>query len=826
MNSSIAIIGMAARLPQADSIPEFFENLCQGRDSVRELSAERMERTSVPPGPDYQLNGYIDDIDTFDHTFFGISRGEAQTMAPHHRLLLQTTYQAVENAGYDPGSLRGRRVAVFVGDTKIEYARLAATPDPTMVMGSHVSAMAGRISRFLGLRGVCATVDSACSSSLLAVHQAVENLTLGDSELALVCGVNLNLFADAKHDELDIGIRSADGKTRCFSAQADGTGSGEAVVAVLLKPLDQAILDGDVVSAVIRGTAANNVAGRSSTLTAPDGEAQAEVITRAWARAGIDPTTISYIEAHGTATRLGDPIEVEGINLAFATVTDQKQFCALSSVKSNIGHTWSASGIVGLVKAVLAVRNGVLFPNVHCAEPSPYIDFANSAVTVTRELTPWQPACGVRRAGVSSFGVMGTNVHAVLEAAPPRPARAAGTAPAGGYWIPVSAKSADSLAANIAALRRWIEDHPDLRLDDLQRTLVEGRAHHPYRYCVTATSHAELRKALADPQLTPPAGGGTTTAALVVSGQCSASTELAEALRRDHPTFDAAYRRCTAAATELAASDPAGAGLLGSSRLHQFAFQYACSELLRQLGLTFRHLVCEGAGKEVVDASAGRIDLATAIRRAAQEDAAAPEDVDRRADRLLASLQDAGHVVFIEAGPRSTVSTALHHRVEADQHTVLALPADPAGFPAFLRDLYLAGMSWTWASTAGFGRRIELPCYQFQRIRCWLTQVRTDQVPAVTTVASSLEVISDVWKQVLGLSDLDPDDSFFDLGGDSISSPYVVSRLRAILGIDLDMFAVFDYDTPRALAQHVDDLRTGTEHTLQPQQSSQPAGTV
>jgi acyl transferase domain-containing protein len=229
------------------------------------------------------------------------------------------------------------------------------------------------------------------------------------------------------------------------------------VVTLLLKPLGHAVRDGDLVHAVIKGIAANNVAGRSSTLTAPDALSQAEVIERAWAKAGVDPTTITYIEAHGTATPLGDPIEIEAVDLAFGRVTERRPCCAISSVKSNIGHTWSAAGITGLVKVILALRNGVLFPNVHATRLSPLIDFANSAVTVTRELTVWKPPCGVRRAGISSFGVMGTNVHAVLEEAPHRNVidDHGGQRPAGRSWIP-SRHAEPRRRMNSAALRRRI----------------------------------------------------------------------------------------------------------------------------------------------------------------------------------------------------------------------------------------------------------------------------------------------------------------------------------------------------------------------------------
>ncbi|MGW3817679.1 condensation domain-containing protein [Streptomyces sp. NPDC005046] len=810
MARDVAVIGMAVRLPEADDLSQFLANLRDGRDSVRELSAERRSRTSLSIDARYQLNGYIEDIDSFDDAVFGISPGEARNMAPEHRLLLQSAYQALENAGYDPTSLDGTQTSVYVGDTRLVYQQLARQVEPTMVMGTHAAATAGRIARFFGLRGPAAMVDSSCSSALLAVHHGVNDLLLGDAELALVCGVNLNLFGDPKddEDELDLGIRSADGKTRAFSADADGTGSGEAVVSVLLKPLDRALRDGDVVHAVIKGTAANNVAGRSGSLTAPDSSAQAEVIEQAWAKAAVDPTTISYIEAHGTATRLGDPIEIEAIDLAFSRVTDRKQFCALSSVKSNIGHTWSASGLAGLVKAVLALRNRQLFPSLHAQTMSPLIDFANSAVTVTRELTPWEQAAGVRRAGVSAFGVMGTNVHAVLEEAPAReePGPSSNT----GNWIPVSAKTATALAANVEALRSWLVEHPDLCIEDVQRTLVTGRQHFPYRACVTAADTAGLTAALVDPATTGPESSAAVTV-ILVSGRCTASASLTASLRRAHPEFDRLYVQAEQAAGAHAGDPKAG----------QFAFQYAMYGLLGRMGVESRHVVGEGVGKLVIDASLGRVELAEAVRQAVNAEDADAGDLDARVDRLLAALGDQ-RVLFVEAGPMSTVSSAVAGRGGAAR-SVVALAERPDAFEAFLCDIYLTGARWRWAETAGDGRRIELPSYQFDRTRCWLDPANTvapapqvgEAVTGATVAADPAQAVqpADVlgsvlaaWQGVLGIGTIAPDESFFNLGGDSIGAIQVLNRLQTVYGVELDPYAIFDYETPAELAAYLEKL--------------------
>lgn len=812
----IAVIGMAARLPEADDIQQFLRNLREGRDSVRELTDDRIKRTSLDPSGDYQLSGFLDDIDTFDHAFFGISKGEAQTMAPEHRLLLQVAYQAFENAGYAPGSLDGVRGSVYVADTHVEYGELVLNPEPINRMGTHVSAMAGRLSRFFGLHGPATMIDSACSSSLFAVHQAVNDLLLGDSELAMVCGASINVLADHKTGDLDIGIRSADGKARAFSADAAGTGSGEAVAVVLLKPLDAALRDGDLVHAVIKATAANNDSSRSGTLTAPDSNAQAEVIEWAWRKAGIDPTTISFVEAHGTGTPLGDPIEIEGLDLAFGRVTDRKRFVALSTAKSNVGHTWSVSGLTGLIKTVLSLRTRQLFPSLHAAELNPLIDFANSAVSVTRELTPWEPDAGIRRAGVSSFGVIGTNVHAILEEAPGPSGSSAGEArKARGsgdtYVIPLSAKSPTALEANAAALCRWIEGRPELALADIERTLTAGRDHHPYRIAPAVDSLAGLADALAT--ATAPSPGGPLTTVLLLSDACDAAPELTARLRARHPHFDGLYGEALDAASRLGLRDD------------QFAFQYAFVGLLRHIGLDYDHVVAQRAGKFALDAANGRVPVQEALRGAAAEDRAVPADLEERVDRLLDKFTGPHRVLFVEAGPLSTISGALAGRADAG-YDVVAL--DGTGLGGFLNGLYTAGGQWRWDAGLGPGRRIELPSYQFDHTRCWLddSKLRTRHAAAPSSSAAPaavdpLTAVLEAWQDVLGETP-EADASFFDLGGDSISGMQVMTHLSALFAVELDSYAIFDHETPQELAAHVQDVRSASGSAPVPEAVSSP----
>lgn len=823
--TDVAIIGLAVRLPEADTLDTFLQNLRSGRDSVRYLTNARITRTSLPPNETYQMLGFLDDIDMFDFAFFNLSKGEAKTMSPQHRLLLQTSYHAIENSGYNPMSWKGSRTSVYIADTKIGYDSLARVPEPTLLMGSHVSAMAGRISRFFGFRGPAAMIDTACSSSLVAMHFAMNDLVYGESDIALVGAASLNLFAVRLMGDVDIGIRSPDGKTRCFSADAAGTGSGEAIVVAVLKRLEDAQRDGDLIHAILKSVAVNHVGGRASTLTAPDAESQAECIERAWTQARIDPLTVSYIEAHGTATRLGDPIEIEGINQAFAKVTTEKQFCEISSVKSNLGHTWSASGLVGVVKAVLALRHRQLFPNLHTSNLSPLIDFANSAVTVTQECQPWNPSCGVRCVGVSSFGVMGTNAHAILEEADASPhiAPSTNSCEERKYWFPMSARSAAALESNISTLLSWLQARIHLDCADVQRTLVEGRNHFEHRFSVTATNLQQLMLALAsyNPHLERVKSQDREDAgvALLFSGQCQASPDIVKALRGVYAHFDCLYTQCESASAGL--SHP---------QVAQFAFQFAMHGLLRELGFKFAHLLSEGQGRQVVAAILGRATLADAIRESCNHK---PDDLplSTRVLRFLSGFKGQ-RLIFIEAGPLSTLSALLQEKdflatvrstELAVEYDVIAMNPEAIDFPSFLSTLYLNGLDWDFAKTAGDGWRIELPGYQFEKHRCWLddvkeqsTTVQTDESLDVGKTAPLMDTapeVSRLLQEILGLDELDPTASFFSLGGDSIAGLQLANSINALFGIQLDHFAIFDHSTLLDLVEVVEKLRAATATT-------------
>ncbi|HEX4954746.1 MAG TPA: SDR family NAD(P)-dependent oxidoreductase [Thermoanaerobaculia bacterium] len=419
-DDGIAVIGLAGRYPEAPDLDAFWRLLAAGRDAIGEIPAERWDhaRHFDPErgkrGKTWgRWGGFLAGVDRFAPSFFGISRREAERMDPQERLFLTTAWRTLEDAGYTPRSLAGETVGVFAG---VMWSHYQLFEDEEGVAPSALhAAVANRVSYCLDLDGPSLALDTACSSSLTAVHLALESLRRGECTLALAGGVNVTLHPQ-KYLQLAVGrFLSDDGRCRSFGRDGSGYVPGEGVGAVLLKPLARALADGDAIRAVIRGSAANHT-GRTSGFTVPEPASQAAVIRRAWQRAGVDPAQVSYLEAHGTGTALGDPIEVEALGKVLSPLGVPPGHCAVGSVKSNVGHLESAAGIAGLTKVLLQLEHRALVPSLHAEELNPHIDFARAPVRVQRRLEPWPGLPGGRRfAGVSAFGAGGANAHLVVE---------------------------------------------------------------------------------------------------------------------------------------------------------------------------------------------------------------------------------------------------------------------------------------------------------------------------------------------------------------------------------------------------------------------------
>jgi len=483
----IAIVGMSCRFPGAKNTDEFWEYLRNGVELVSFFTEQELEDSGVDPATLKDSNyvkakAVLEDVEWFDASFFGFNPREAEMMDPQHRLFLECASEALENAGYDPDTYEGL-IGVYAGASMSTYLlNLYSNRNLDQTSVSHdfyqtlinndKDFLPTRVSYKLNLKGPSVTVQTACSTSLVAVHLACESLLNYQCDMALAGGVSIGVPHKAGHFYQEGGIFSADGHCRSFDAKAQGFVIGDGVGIVSLKRLADALADGDCIYAVIKGSAINNDGSKKVGYTAPSVDGQAEVIAMAHAVAEVEPETISYIEAHGTGTPVGDPIEIAALTQVFSLQTEKKGFCAIGSVKTNLGHLDHAAGVTGLIKTVLALKHKLLPPSLHFFAPNPRIDFANSPFYVNATLSNWQADSTPRRAGVSAFGMGGTNAHAILEEAPIVEA----SGPSRPWHLLVlSAKTSSALEVATANLGMYLKQHPELNLADVAYTYQVGR---------------------------------------------------------------------------------------------------------------------------------------------------------------------------------------------------------------------------------------------------------------------------------------------------------------------------------------------------------------
>jgi polyketide synthase PksJ len=503
----VAVIGMSGRFPGAANVDDLWANLAAGSECIRFFTQAELAAQGVPETlrtrPDYvPAHGYLEGVDLFDAPFFGYTPKEAALIDPQQRLFLEEAWHALENAGCDPARHPGD-IAVFGGMGLSLYlldnlGPLMQRPERgaeafAISLANDKDFITTRVSYKLDLRGPSVNVNTACSTSLVAIHMAAEALLRGECDVALAGGVTLSLPPVSGYLFQPGGIASPDGHCRAFADDAAGTVGGSGVGVVVLKRLEQALADGDTIHAVIKGSAINNDGADKVGFTAPGVNRQRDVIRAALDGAGVSAASIQYLEAHGTGTPMGDPIEIQALSEAFAPDRPAPQTCFVGSIKSNLGHLDTAAGVAGFIKTVLALEHGQIPPTLHCERSSAKIGFERTPFRVAQKLVPW-PSNGRRRAGVSSFGIGGTNAHVVLEEAP-----AAGEQPPPrqDLWcLPLSARTEKSLLASAANLARHLDQHPALDAVDLWFTLSEGRRRFPVRAVVLAPSRTEAAAAL------------------------------------------------------------------------------------------------------------------------------------------------------------------------------------------------------------------------------------------------------------------------------------------------------------------------------------------
>jgi amino acid adenylation domain-containing protein len=501
----IAVIGMAGRFPGASNIDAFWENLKNGICSIAFFTDQELEAAGVPAElvkkPGYvKAKGIMDDVEYFDASFFNYTSREAELMNPQFRILHEYTWEALENAGYNPETY-GEKIGLFAGLTdNLYWLSCKLIPGSSLseqfeVLNLNSNSFCTLLSYKMNLTGPSVTLQTACSTSLAAIHQACRSLLSGECRTAIAGGVSILFPIKSGYVYQSGMVKSPDGFCRAFDAEANGTIGGDGVAVVVLKLLENALADGDHIEAIIKGTAINNDGARKVGYTAPSVEGQVEVISEAMAMGQIEPETIGYVEAHGTGTLMGDPIEIESLKLAFHS--NKKGFCKIGSVKTNIGHLDAAAGAAGFIKTVLSLKHKLIPPSLHFKSPNPKIDFENSPFRVNTEPVKWKAGSFPRRAGVSSFGIGGTNVHIILEEAPEEIVR--GTGGREYRLIVLSAKSESVLEKMTENLAGYFKKNPGINLDDTAYTLQTGRKSFPYRRMLVSTDRDEALEALAAP---------------------------------------------------------------------------------------------------------------------------------------------------------------------------------------------------------------------------------------------------------------------------------------------------------------------------------------
>jgi len=791
-SQSIAIVGMSGRFPGAPDLQTFWQNLHDGVESITFFTDEELKTAGVSAAELAHSNyvkarPILEDVDQFDATFFGFNPREAELTDPQHRLFLECAWEAMEIAGYDPKTYPGL-VGVF-GGMGLSFYLLGMTQDPEflrslgayeasyqLAVGNDKDSLTTAVSYKLNLKGPSLSVQTFCSTSLVAVHLACQSLRNGECDMALAGGVSVRVPVRAGYIAAEGGMESPDGHCRTFDARSAGTLFGDGAGIVLLKRLEDAVADGDTIYACIKGSAVNNDGSLKVGYAAPSIDGQAEVISSALEAADITADTISYVEAHGTATPLGDPIEVAALTKAFRRTTDGVGYCAIGSVKTNIGHVDRAAGVSGLIKTVLALHHEQLPPSLHFEKPNPEIDFENSPFVVNSRLTPWPRVNGrPRRAGVSSLGMGGTNAHVILEEPPRRADGDIATRPC--QLLLLSAQSEAALAQMTANIGTYLHQQPDCKLADVAYTLQVGRTRMPYRRSLAFSDRDELLATLESAAALASSTHHSEREAQPVTFIFPDADENivghAAALYVQEPTFRAAVERCLDYLVTLeyafdlrpmlTSTIADFSDLLTETAVVQpatFIIEYGLAQLLQSWGIQPQALLGSGVGDYVAACLAGIFSaedgLTLVVDRAcrlAERSSAAPQ---------LAISLNPPHTPYLHNGSWITAEQAtdlatwlacgsqlqgLHplaallpaseqlllaigegHDLPTEKLPILStLPpanSDQPLLPFLMQtvgQLWLRGVTLDWTGFYQHERRqrLPLPTYPFQRQRYW-----------------------------------------------------------------------------------------------------------
>jgi 3-oxoacyl-(acyl-carrier-protein) synthase/NADP-dependent 3-hydroxy acid dehydrogenase YdfG/acyl carrier protein len=727
-----AIIGVSGIFPEAETLKKFHENLKSGRDSVREIAHDRLKDVRCDPTKKYRPVAFLEEVDKFDYAFFGISKSEAESIDPIQRISLELAYTVFENAGYSPQDYRGSKVGLFLGGDRSFYNFLAGGSDAVSIIGNVAGIIAGRIAYMLDLRGPVIMLDTTCSSSLTAVYEAYNKIVNGDIEWAICGGINVSMFFSESDELSPLNTLSVDGKCKPFDISANGIGSGEGGGMILLKRLDLALRDGDNIQAVIKSATINHDGGMSNGLTAPSPVAQRDLIIEAWEKAGTQPETVTYIEAHGTGTKLGDPIEFQALTEAFKTYTNKAKFCALGAVKSNIGHLDNAAGIAGIIKCLLSLKHKHLYPMVHFKEPNPFLNYNESALFVNSSYKAWNPEGIPRRCGVSAFGLSGTNVHVVLEEAADLLMKEDQQEDITNeveetLILKISAKSKESLERFNTSIHDFLQERMGENWASILYTLNVGRGDYEYFHVFTSNNKHDFLQKMCDSEKEIFRKNDLSKLTILLS-DARLENNFREYLYKRFEVFRETWNLTISSVIESEYS----------SEISVIADQLSLLKVFNFLKIPVERLIASGLGRisqRLYNEKSRIEDIADLLRTGLhlkEMDNQKFEDVLANLNssvviNVLFGVSQKCHLLNISSQQSGSKKNSFRFAVFDDY-------ADPTIVLAeFLAGIYKNGIWFSWKNFYAPEKlcRVEVPTYPFQRSRCWFSlesEIEFDQV--------------------------------------------------------------------------------------------------
>ncbi|MGE5343495.1 MAG: condensation domain-containing protein, partial [Candidatus Omnitrophota bacterium] len=856
LNTDIAVIGMSGRFPLAKNLEEFWENLKNGKDCIAKVPESRLSDLRAFSGNEsvhFPDLGYLDDISRFDANFFGIPEEESPFIDPSQRLLLEVVYEAFESGGYGGSKMANTRTGVFIASSNSNYRLFFYRGDSSRLSepGLIPAIGAGRISHVFDLRGPSLMIDTACSSTLAALHVACESLRRNECAMALVGAINIYALLGGNEE-----VSSSFNRCRVFDHLAGEIVGGEGMGAILLKPLHMALKDQDIIFAVIKGTAINQNGGRPPTVSGQSIEALCDVMQQAWDNARITPDTLSYIEASGAANPIGDVFEVKSITDAFAKYTNKKECCSIGSVKTNIGHLNHASGMASLLKVILAMNHKHVPPLIHLEKPNPYIDFQNSPVFIDTRLREWETIENrPMRAGVSSFSMSGTNCHAVIEAPPPRPY------PAESYGehsniITISAKSKTSLAKLCQAIKDYISNNPHEDIHDICFTQNTGRGQYEYRLALVFKGKNRLIEHLTNASFLE-------DKANVNGGEIFFRTDVKRASREESSAVFL-FSDCSAM-PERIFRNFLGKGFLAeaymnecltilpmetSSRVLSFAFQYALARLWMDAGIRPAFVLGFGIGKYVSKVISGSMKLDEALSLCGSDNG---KENTFNKDKVIENIQvmyaKKGQKVYLEIGPGNILGQITRQTLEryGDCHVLdsYGRDDDEKMLLESIARLYIGGIPIDFSSLFP-GQRLVLPVYPFEGKRYWVNvrpafldgpsesggrgkpaqlpetlpmalKPRPDINVAYTAPRTEIEqALSEIFRNFFHIETVGIYDDFFKLGGDSLKAVSLISLIHRALNVDVPLTEFFSNPNIQGLAEIIERMEKNIFVSIEP----------